>query len=326
MEFDLENPLTDFDDSTSDAFSSLFLMESYHMPAANYSTTLKARDLDVSVRREAISLISQFYCDSDPFLSYLAVNYVDRFLSSEGIPEQKKWAIRLLAISCVSLAAKMKKPEISITDFQGHGDGDLIFDAQTVERMEYLILGSLKWRMRSITPFSFLSFFISFFELKNPPLVQVLKTRAIQIILKAQSDIELLPFKPSIVAASALLSACHELFPLQFPCFMQAISICPYVIKENMSRCYTAMENVVKEEYELVFEAVSGSNTPVNVLDQQFSSTEFDETDVATTTVTTASASHTAERDMKRRKTNDYDYRSNNNSNQSIQLSQSGLC
>lgn len=65
-------------------------------------------------------------------------------------------------------------------------DGGFLFDAQTIERMEYLILGALKWRMRSITPFSFISFFISFFKLKDPPLRRDLKARAVEIIFKAQ--------------------------------------------------------------------------------------------------------------------------------------------
>jgi cyclin D6 len=53
--------------------------------------------------------------------------------------------------------------------------------------MEVLILGALNWRMRSITPFSFISFFISLFKPKDPPLRQALKARASEIIFKAQN-------------------------------------------------------------------------------------------------------------------------------------------
>lgn len=113
-----------------------------------------------------------------------------------------------------------------------------MFDARTIERMEYLILGALKWRMRSITPFSFISFFIPFLKLKDPALRQALKARAVDIIFKAQTLTKLLEFKPSIMAASALLFASHELFPLQFPCYHKAISSCLYVHKvlEHCSR------------------------------------------------------------------------------------------
>lgn len=63
----------------------------------------------------------------------------------------------------------------------------MIFDPQTVQRMEVLILGALEWRMRSITPFSFVSFFISLSKVEDPPLLQALKARATEIIFHAQN-------------------------------------------------------------------------------------------------------------------------------------------
>ncbi|XP_062152717.1 putative cyclin-D6-1 [Alnus glutinosa] len=297
MEFDLENPLTDSHEPHSDTIPSLFLVESDHMPSENYSQSLQAQGFDISVRREAISSISKLSCDFDPLLSYLAVNYLDRFLSSQGMLQPKPWLIRLLAISCVSLAAKMKKTEFSVAFFQG--DGGFIFDTQTVERMEILILGALKWRMRSITPFSFISYFISLFKVKDPSLRQALKARATEIIFKAQNEIKLLEFKPSVIAASALLSAAHELLPLQYPCFRNAISSCSYVNKEKLLQCFNEMQDIVIDGYESVLEMVSSSVTAVNVLDQQFSSSESEKTDGTFTTTR-------PERDIKRRKIIDY--------------------
>jgi cyclin D6 len=123
MEFDLENPLTDSHEPHSDTIPSLFLVESDHMPSENYSQSLQAQGFDISVRREAISSISKVFtlfispkeiskkkrktlcfncswcllffflfqlsCDFDPLLSYLAVNYLDRFLSSQGMLVKK---------------------------------------------------------------------------------------------------------------------------------------------------------------------------------------------------------------------------------------------
>lgn len=45
------------------------------------------------------------------------------------------------------------------------------------------------------------------------------------------AEIKLLEFKPSIIAASALLMASHELFPLQFPSFETSILCCRHVNK-----------------------------------------------------------------------------------------------
>ncbi|KAL4278295.1 hypothetical protein GQ457_03G006050 [Hibiscus cannabinus] len=281
MELDLENPLSNFGHFFP-AAPSLFLAESDHMPTQNY-----VNDLDISIRQEAINSISQFSCKLGPFSWYLAINYLDRFLSSQGIPvlqQPKTWVLRLVSISCVSLAAKMTESEFSLADFQG--DGGLIFDAQTVERMEYLILGALKWRMRSITPFSFVSFFVSLSKLEEAPVCQAIEARAVELIFKAQFDTNHLEFKPSIIAASALLLACHELFPLQFPSFRKAISSCSYVNKENMMKCYNSMQDIAKEGYESVFDTVLNSYIPVNVLDRHVSSSESEISMANATTVT----------------------------------------
>ncbi|KAK8482125.1 hypothetical protein V6N11_063469 [Hibiscus sabdariffa] len=288
MELDLENPLSNFNPlCPSTSTLSLFLLESEHMPSRNYIDTLGANDLDNSFRRQAIYSISQFSCKLGPFSSYLAINYLDRFLSSHGmlvLQQPKTWILSLVAICCVSLAAKMTKTMASLTQFQG--ERGFVFDASTVERMEYLILGALKWRMRSITPFSFISFFVSLFDLKEPPLRQALKARAAELISKAQIDTKLLEFKPSIIAASALLSASYELFPLQFPSYRIAISSCSYVNKENMVKCYDS-----------ILDMVSRSDMPVSVLDRHVSSSESE--------ISTAITSRT-DGNIKRRRINDY--------------------
>lgn len=69
-------------------------------------------------------------------------------------------------------------------------DGGIIFETQTIQRMEALILGALQWRMRSITPFSFVAFFIALMGLKESPMGQVLKNRASEIIFKSQRGID----------------------------------------------------------------------------------------------------------------------------------------
>ncbi|KAL1362944.1 hypothetical protein HN51_011145 [Arachis hypogaea] len=272
MEFDLENPLHNSHALPQwDAVASLFHIESQHTPSHTYFHSLKASNFNISVRRELISLISKFSCSLDPLVSYLSINYLDRFLSNHGIPKQKAWALRLLAISCISLASKMIKPGYSAIDTQAllMNDGGIIFETQTMQRMEGLILGALEWRMRSITPFSFLTFFITLICVKHP-MEQVLKKRVAEIIFKSQGEIKLLEFKPSIIAASALLCASHELFPFQYQSFSAAISNCLYVNKENMVKCYNVIQEVVgmeMEEEECVINEVSSSGTPVNVLD-----------------------------------------------------------
>ncbi|XP_010035645.2 putative cyclin-D6-1 [Eucalyptus grandis] len=296
MDFDLENPLTNFDDRFPDK-TFLFLVESDHMPSEKYLAGLRSVGCsdDLSVRRDIVSLISQLCCNLDPTLSYLAINYVDRFLSSHKLQRPKPWVLRLLAVSCVALAAKMLKTEISLADVQSDGGG-FIFDAHSIQRMELLVLGALQWRMRSITPFCFISFFVSLLKLRDPPLRQAIRARASEIILKAQNDIKLLEFKPSITAASALLRASQELCPLQFATFKSDISSCSFVNKDILLHCYNEMQDAATEGFESALDVHSSSDTPINVLDHHFSCSDSEMTNVAASTVR-------SQRSLKRRKT-----------------------
>lgn len=65
-------------------------------------------------------------------------------------------------------------------------EGDFVFDAQSVQRMEKIILALLQWRMRSITPFSFLQYFLSLLNIQDSTLSQSLNTRTSDIIFNVQ--------------------------------------------------------------------------------------------------------------------------------------------
>ncbi|KAM7271317.1 hypothetical protein ACFE04_030531 [Oxalis oulophora] len=262
MEFDLQNPLPY-------SLEQIFLYESDHMPSQHYCSIC-----DTSVRRQTISCILQSSYNMNPFVSYLAINYMDRFLSTQSIlalKQPKPWILKLIAVSCVSLASKMKNPDFCLTHFQIEG---FTFDIKTISRMEYVILDAIKWKMRSITPFSFVSLFISMFIFKDHTLMnmtdQVLKARAFEIIFKVQNDICYLEFKPSIIAGSALLFACHELFPLQFSRFNEEIFNCSCVNKGKMAQCYNLMQEFVTNDSQI--DTLSSLDTPINVLDNDFSS------------------------------------------------------
>ncbi|KAJ9136254.1 hypothetical protein P3X46_033346 [Hevea brasiliensis] len=297
MDFDLENPLTSLKEHQFDTIPDLFASESDHMPSRNFLKCLKTCDFYSSFRQEAISLIlqTQYSCNFEPFLAYLAINYVDRFISRQEIPRGKPWVLRLLVISCLSLAAKMKNTHFSLSNLQR--EESFIFDMQTINRMELLILDALNWRMRSITPFSFVHFFISSFELKDPALTQALKDRAAEIIFQAHNEIKLLEFKPSIIAASALLVSSHELFPLQFPSFRCSISSCECVNTDQLLKCFNALQEMVETEwYESMIDTVSSTRTPLSVLDRHCTKSESETTSIAANALP-------EKREIKRRKT-----------------------
>ncbi|XP_061368817.1 putative cyclin-D6-1 [Gastrolobium bilobum] len=273
MEFDLENPLAIFNEEESRNISELFESESDHILSPNSPSSTS---FHVSFSREAISLIHkvkvrvhivQLSCNLDPFVAYLAINYLHRFISRHEIPG-KPWVLRLVVISCLSLASKMKNTPLSLShNIQNKG---FIFDARSIQKMELLILGVLKWRMRSITPFPFLRFFISLAEIKDQSLKQALKKRASEIIFNAHNDIKLSEHKPSTIAATALIYASNELIPHQYFILRGTITACEYLDEEAFSKCYELMQEMVRMEANesTIDTSFLSTETPMSVLER----------------------------------------------------------
>lgn len=91
MEFDLENPLP----TSKDKLPSLFNIENEHMPSKNYLQSLNSADFAMSIREEIVSSILHLSRDFDPFSSYLAINYMDRFLSTHSIPVRHLYNLQI---------------------------------------------------------------------------------------------------------------------------------------------------------------------------------------------------------------------------------------
>ncbi|KAF9606249.1 hypothetical protein IFM89_024070 [Coptis chinensis] len=111
---------------------------------------------------------AQYSSNLDRSVAYLAINYLDRFISKQKLRTNDTWSIEMVNV--------------------------------------------IKY-----------SFFLSLFKLQDPLLQHDLKARASDIIYKSQHEIKLLKSTPSIVMASTLLEASHELFPLQFSNFRNTI-------------------------------------------------------------------------------------------------------
>ncbi|KAI3510361.1 hypothetical protein L1887_17291 [Cichorium endivia] len=240
--FDLENPLTSFKEHQPDTVPSLFADES----------VVVLHNFPANFHHEALRFISKISENLDPFATYLAVNYMDRFISTKKIVNQEKpWIVGLVAISCISLAVKMKNADLALPNLQGYEC--TMYDAKSISRMELLILTSLQWRMRSITPFSFLYYFLSLFHLQDLRLSQAIKHRASEIILRSPYEMMLLKFRPSVIAACALLHASQDLIiPLQYSQFRAAIFSCKYLNKESLEECLGVMRDMVLDSCESI--------------------------------------------------------------------------
>ncbi|CAM0873471.1 unnamed protein product [Alopecurus aequalis] len=183
-----------------------------------YLERLNSGGLEHSWRTDAIDWICkvQAHYSFGPLCFYLAVNYLDRFLSSKQLPSDSPWTQQLLAVACVSLAAKME--EIAVpqsVDFQVC-DAKYVFGANTIQRMEVFVLSTLKWRMHSVTPFSYIDHFLDKFN-EGKPLTYDLVSHCTELILDTLKATKFLQFRPSeIAAAAAALSAARKAQLLDF--------------------------------------------------------------------------------------------------------------
>lgn len=195
--------------------------------------------IDASARTESVAWIlkvQRFY-GFLPLTAYLSVNYLDRFLYSRQLPKMNGWPLQLLSVACLSLAAKMEEPMVpSLLDLQVEG-AKFIFEPRNVLRMELVVLRALEWRLRSISPLCYLSFF----AVKVDPTgsyTGFLTSRATEIILSTIQETSLLDYKPSCIAAVAILCAANDLPNFSLINAKHAESWSDGLHKEDIMNCY----------------------------------------------------------------------------------------
>lgn len=214
--------------------------ESYSIPIS------QSESVNASARQESIAWILkvQAFYSFEALTAYLAVNYMDRFLASRSLPQANGWPMQLLSIACLSLAAKMEEPLVpSLVDLQVEGT-KYIFVPQTVRRMELLVLTTLDWRLRSITPFTFFHFFASKVD-PSSNYIGFLISRATRIILTTIQEISVLHYMPSSVAVASILHAATEIPSLSVITPENAASWCQGLRKDRIIGCYQLMGKLV---------------------------------------------------------------------------------
>nr|XP_043626247.1 cyclin-D1-1 [Erigeron canadensis] len=231
----------DFDDSIAEFIE----QERKFVPGIDYVERFQSHVLDASAREESVAWIlkvQRFY-GFQPLTAYLAVNYLDRFIYCRGFPVANGWPLQLLSVACLSLAAKMEEPLVpSIVDLQVEG-AKYIFEPRTIRRMEFLVLSVLDWRLRSVTPFSFIGFFAHKID-STGTYTGFLISRATQIILSNIQEASLLEYWPSCIAAATILCAASDLSNFSLINAEHAESWCDGLSKEKISKCYSLVQGV----------------------------------------------------------------------------------
>uniref|UniRef100_A0A1J3GN22 Cyclin-D4-1 n=1 Tax=Noccaea caerulescens TaxID=107243 RepID=A0A1J3GN22_NOCCA len=193
--------------------------EKQHLPRDDYISRLRSGDLDLNVkRREALNWIWKA-CEEHqfgPLCICLSMNYLDRFLSVYDLPSDKVWTLQLLAVACLSLAAKTEETEVPMLIDLQVGDPQFVFEAKSIQRMELLVLNKLKWRLRAITPCSYIRYFLRKMSKCDQEPSNTMISRSLQVIASTNKGIDFLEFRPSEVAAAVALSVSGELPTVHF--------------------------------------------------------------------------------------------------------------
>ncbi|KQJ90110.1 cyclin-D2-1 isoform X3 [Brachypodium distachyon] len=251
------------DDEKESAAAASFIAEliggeADYSPRSDYPDQLRSRSVDPAARADSVAWILKVQVSYGflPLTAYLAVNYMDRFLSLHRLPQEDGWAMQLLAVTCLSLAAKMEETLVpSLLDLQAESTR-YIFEPQTILRMELLILTALNWRLRSVTPFTFIDFFACKVDPRGKH-TRYLIARATQIILAALHDIKFLDHCPSTMAAAAVLCATGETPTLPFVNPSLAVNWCIGLAEEGVSSCYKLMQPLLSGKRANTAEAVN---------------------------------------------------------------------
>ncbi|MFQ6654119.1 hypothetical protein Gotur_025219 [Gossypium turneri] len=123
--------------------------------------------------------------------------------------------IHHVAITCLSLAAKVEETHVPLLldlYIWKHNDmfcfyrlkGQNMFEAKTIQRMELLVLLTLKWKMHPITPLSFLDHIIRRLGLQTHLHREFLK-RWEHLFLSVISDSRSVQYLPSVLATETMM-------------------------------------------------------------------------------------------------------------------------
>eukprot|EP00249_Psilotum_nudum_P036118 c6362_g2_i1 orf=1-798(-) len=208
--------------------TSLMEKESDHILQADYFQRFRERILDARAREKSVKwlLKVQAHYKFGPLTAALSVNYLDRYLSQHWLLKGKEWMLQLASVACLSLAAKMEEIEVPLLlDLQVEGAVP-IFEPRTIQRMELLVLSALDWRLISVTPFSFIDYFIEKLAIREQ-FRRPLLSRINDLVLKTLEDTRFLQFRPSCIAFAAALHALEETLPIKLTECKEILSTFP---------------------------------------------------------------------------------------------------
>eukprot|EP00040_Diaphanoeca_grandis_P003861 m.26176 g.26176 ORF g.26176 m.26176 type:complete len:387 (-) comp15296_c0_seq2:466-1626(-) len=235
-----------------DIFTYLHGIETKFMAKPRYMR--KQRDINHSMRSILVDWlveVSQEY-RLDAQTLFIAVSYIDRFLSEMSVQRGK---LQLVGVTAMLLASKYEEiyPP-AVDEFVYITDNT--YSREQILKMEHLILKVLKFDMGGVTAYSFFQRFIKMAQADDN--VKYLTMYLMELTL--QDGERFLKYTPSIVAASALAVAQYTVGQPCWPDSMfQQSGFSTDDIKESSSEIFYAFVNAARNPQQAVREKYSHS-------------------------------------------------------------------
>ncbi|KAG2704578.1 hypothetical protein I3760_05G009600 [Carya illinoinensis] len=229
-------------------------------------------------RREAVEWmlkVQVYYGFSIP-TAILAINYLDRFLTSLHIQRDKPGLIQLVAVACLSLAAKVEETQVPLLlDLQVEGT-KYVFEAKNIQRMELLVLATLQWKMQPVTPLSFIDHVIRRIRLKTHLHLEFLR-RCERLLLSVVSGSRFVGYLPSVLATATMMHVIYQVEPCNHIEYENQLLGVLEISKEKVNNCYNLIAELSKADncdyynlHKRKYEQIPCS--PNGVIDAAFSS------------------------------------------------------
>ncbi|XWS54760.1 hypothetical protein CRYUN_Cryun10bG0116700 [Craigia yunnanensis] len=219
---------------------SLFSKERQQQAAHHLNPNNVVTDESLAVaRREAVEwMLKVNACYGFTTLTaVLSINYLDRFLNSFHFQRDKPWMIHLVAVTCFSLAAKVEETQVPLLlDLQVEKT-KYVFEAKTIQRMELLVLSTLKWKMHPVTPLSFLDHIIRRLGLKTHLHWEFLR-RCERLLLCVISDSRSVHYLPSVLATATMMHVIDQVEPFNPIDYQNQLLSVLKISKEKVNECY----------------------------------------------------------------------------------------
>ncbi|KAK4767134.1 hypothetical protein SAY86_014884 [Trapa natans] len=234
------------------------------------------------IRKQAVEWILRVHSLNgfSALTAVVAVNYFDRFLLSHRFQREKPWLGQLVAVACLSLAAKVEETHLPL-QLLLHlqiEESVYLFESKTIQRMELLVLSTLGWRMNPVTPLAFFDHFRRKMHFRlDTSLNWEFFWRCERLILSILTDVRLLACLPSTLASAAMLYIVKEVEPFGSDAFTDLLTCLLEMNKENVHQCFELLAESSGNHFCSLKNGskrrkLSIPSSPIGVIDASFSS------------------------------------------------------